>query len=29
MDRLSKQKLNKETVALNEALDQMDLTDIF
>ena len=25
----SKQKINKETVALNDTLDQMDLTDIF
>ena len=29
MDRSSKQKINKETVALNDTLDQMDLTDIF
>ena len=29
MDRSSKQKINKETVALNDPLDQMDLTDIF
>ena len=29
MDRSSKQKLNKETMALNDTLDQMDLTDIF
>ncbi|VFV17873.1 Hypothetical predicted protein [Lynx pardinus] len=29
MDRSSKQKTNKETVALNDTLDQMDLTDIF
>ena len=29
MDRSSKQKIKKETVALNETLDQMDLTDIF
>ena len=28
-DRSSKQKTNKETVALNNTLDQMDLTDIF
>ena len=29
IDRSSKQKINKETVALNDTLDQMDLTDIF
>ena len=29
MDRSSKQKINKETMALNETLDQMDLTDTF
>ena len=29
MDRLSKQKINKETMALNDTLHQMDLTDIF
>ena len=29
MDRLSKQKINKETVALNDTLEQMDVTDIF
>ena len=29
MDRLSKQKINKKKMALNDALDQMDLTDIF
>ena len=29
MDRSSKQKINKETVALNDTLDQMDLADIF
>ena len=29
MDRSSKQKINKETVALNDTLDQMDITDIF
>ena len=29
MDRSSKQKTRKETVALNDTLDQMDLTDIF
>ena len=28
MDRKSRQKINKETQALNEALDQMDLIDI-
>ena len=28
MDRSSRQKINKETQALNEALDQMDLIDI-
>ena len=28
MDRSSKQ-INKETMALNDTLDQMDLTDIF
>ena len=28
MDRSSKQKINKETMALNDTLDQMDLTDI-
>jgi len=28
MDRSSKQNINKETVALNDTLDQMDLTDI-
>lgn len=27
-DRSSKQKINKETMALNDTLDQMDLTDI-
>ena len=27
MDRSSKQKINKETMALNDTLDQMDLTD--
>ena len=25
----SKQKINKETIALNDTLDQVDLTDIF
>ena len=29
MDRSSRQKINKETLALNETLDQMDLTDIY
>ena len=29
MDRSSRLKINKETVALNETLDQMDLIDIF
>ena len=29
MDRSSKQKINKETMALNGTLEQMDLTDIF
>ena len=29
MDRLSRQKINKETQALNEALNQMDLIDIY
>ena len=28
MDRSSKQKMNKETAALNDTLDQMDLIDI-
>ena len=28
MDRSSRQKNNKETLALNNTLDQMDLTDI-
>ena len=28
MDRSSEQKINKETMALNDTLDQMDLTDI-
>ena len=28
MDRSSKQKINKETMALNDTLDQMDLTNI-
>ena len=29
MDNSSNQKINKETMALNDTLDQMDLTDIF
>ena len=29
MDRLSKQKINNQTIALNDTLDQMDLIDIF
>ena len=29
MDRSSKQNINKEIVALNNTLDQMDLTDIY
>ena len=29
MDRSSRQKINKETQALNDTLDQMDLTDIY
>ena len=29
MNRSSRQKINKETVALNDTLDQMDLIDIF
>ena len=29
MDRLSKKTNNKQTMALNDTLDQMDLTDIF
>ena len=29
MDRSSKQKINKERMAINDTLDQMDLTDIF
>ena len=29
VDRSSRQKTNKETQALNEALDQMDLIDIY
>ena len=29
MDRWSRQKINKETQALNDTLDQIDLTDIY
>ena len=29
MGRLSKHKMNKETMVLNDTLDRMDLTDIF
>ena len=29
VDRLSKQKIKTEIMALNDTLDQMDLTDIF
>ena len=29
MDRSFKQKINKETMALNDTLDQMDFTDIY
>ena len=29
MDRSSRQKISKETMALNNTLDQMDLTDVF
>ena len=29
MDKSSKQKIRKETMALNDALDQLDITDIF
>ena len=29
MDRLSKEKINKETQVLNDTLDEMDLIDIF
>ena len=29
MDRSSRQEINKETMALNDTLDQNDLTDIF
>lgn len=29
MDRSSKQKINNETLALNDSLDQMDFIDIY
>ena len=29
MDRLSRQKINRETLALNDTLEQMDLIDIY
>ena len=29
MDRLSRQKINKETLTLNDTLDSMDLIDIY
>ena len=29
MDRSSRQKINKETAALNDTLDQMDLIDVY
>ena len=29
MDRLTKQKINKETQTLNDTMDQLDLTDIY
>ena len=29
MDRSTKQKINKETEALNDTIDQLDLTDIY
>ena len=29
MDRLTKQKISKETKTLNDAMDQLDLTDIY
>ena len=29
MDRLSRQKINKETQALNDTIDQIDLIDIY
>ena len=29
MDRSSKQKIDQETMALNDTLDRMDITDIF
>ena len=29
MDRLTKQKINKETQTLNDTIDQLDLIDIY
>ena len=29
MDRVSEQKINKETLALNDTLDQIDLVDLY
>ena len=29
MDRSSRQKINKETAAINDTLDQMELTDVY
>ena len=29
MDRSSKQKINKETISLNDTLDQLDIIDIY
>ena len=29
MDKSTKQKINKETEALNDTIDQLDLTDIY
>ena len=29
MDRSTKQKINKETQILNDAMDQLDLTDMY
>jgi hypothetical protein len=29
IDRSSKQKINKETLKLNDTIDQMDLTDVY
>ena len=29
MDRVSRQKINEETKALNDTIDQVDLTDIY